>query len=117
MLGLIKRNFSFMSSDVFRLLYFALVRSHLEYANSVWCPHNKEEIENIEKVQMRATKLVYSVKHLNYEERLKQLRIPTLKYRRIRGNLIEVYKIIGNYNNDVNCTLNLKKIQSLGVIV
>ena len=53
----------------------------------------------------RATKLVYSIKHLNYEQRLKKLRIPTLKYRRIRGDL-EVYKIIGNYNNHVNCALN-----------
>ena len=55
-LGIIKRNFKCMSIEVFCLLYKAMVRSQLEYANSVWNPHNKEDIEIIEKVQMRATK-------------------------------------------------------------
>ena len=50
-----------------------MVRSQLEYANSVWNPHSKEDIEIIEKVQMRATKLVESVKHLSYEDRLKKI--------------------------------------------
>jgi hypothetical protein len=43
---------------------------------------------------MRATKLVESIKHLNYEERLNKLDLPTLKFRRIRGDLIELFKII-----------------------
>ena len=70
-LGIIRRNFKYMSMQVFCLLYKAMVRSHLEYANSVWNPHCKEDIETLEKVQMRAKKLVESIKHLNYEERLK----------------------------------------------
>jgi hypothetical protein len=63
-------------------------------------------------MQIRATKLVSSIKHLNYEKRLKKLKIPTLKYRRMRGDLIEVHKIINNNNIDVDCTLNLH--QGLG---
>jgi len=39
-----------------------MVRPHLEYANSVWCPYKKGDIEDIEKVQKRATKLVISLK-------------------------------------------------------
>ena len=108
-LGIIKRNFKCMSIEVFCLLYKAMVRSQLEYANSVWNPHNKEDIEIIEKVQMRATKLVESVKHLSYEDRLKKLGIPTLKYRRLRGDLIEVFKIITNKDNNSNCILTLHK--------
>ena len=77
-----------------------MVRSQLEYANSVWNPHTKEDIEIIEKVQMRATKSVESVKHWSYEDRLKKLGIPTLKYRRPRGDLIEVFKIITNKDNN-----------------
>jgi len=53
----------------------------------------KGDIEAIEKVQKRATKLVISFKNLPYKERLLQLNLHTLKYRRLRGDMIEVYKI------------------------
>jgi len=43
-----------------------MVRPHLEYANAVWCPYKKGDIEIIEKVQKRATKLIISLKHLSY---------------------------------------------------
>jgi hypothetical protein len=46
-------------------------RPHLEYANSVWCPpHRQEDIERLEKVKMRYTKLIIESRHLNYENRL-----------------------------------------------
>ena len=57
-LGVIKRNFIHMDKSTFVLLYKAMVRPHLKYSNSVWCPFKKGDIENIEKVQKRATKLV-----------------------------------------------------------
>jgi len=48
---------------------------------------------------MRATKLVFTVKHLAYKERLVQLKLTTLKYRRLRGDMIEVFKILtGKYD-------------------
>ena len=43
---------------------------------------------------MRATKIVLIVKHLTYKERLRQLNLPILKYRRTRGDMIEVLKIL-----------------------
>src|SRR5260221_14720574 len=55
---------------------------------------------------MRATKLVIKIKHLSYKERLRHLNLPTLKFRRIRGDMIEVYKILsGKY--DPNVKINL----------
>jgi len=55
----------------------------------------KGDIELIEKVQKRTyTKLIISLKHLTYTERLKQLQLPTLKYRRLRGDMIEVFKMV-----------------------
>ena len=78
---------------IIMVLYKALVRSHLEHAVNVWNPHHQILIEKLEKVQKRATKLVTAVKHFKYEERLKQLNLPTIKYRRIMGDVIEVYKI------------------------
>jgi len=74
-----------------------MVRPYLEYANSVWCPYQKGDIEIIEEVQKSATKLIISLKKLSYVERLKQLQLPTLKYRRLRGDMIEVFRIVHNY--------------------
>ena len=71
----------------------AMVRPHVEYANSIWSPCRKGDIEAIEKVQKRATKLITLLKKLPYQERLLQLNLHTLKYRRLRGDMIEVYKI------------------------
>jgi len=88
-----------MDSRTFIMLYKAHVRLHVEYANLVWSPYKKGDIgpiEAIEKVQKRATKLVIALKKLPYKERLLQLNLhrPTLKYRRLRGDMLEVYKII-----------------------
>jgi len=47
-LGMIKRNFHYLSQDCFVTLYKSLVRSHLEYANCVWSPHHQELILKIE---------------------------------------------------------------------
>jgi len=76
-LGIIKRNFIYVDKSTFILLYKVMVRPHIEYAHSVWNPFLKGNIENIEKVQKRATKLVISLKHLTYKERLEQLKLPT----------------------------------------
>ena len=93
-LGIIRRNFNDMYPSTFLLLYKSMVRSHLEYAGVVCSPHHKISIRAIEKVQKRATKLIVSWKHLKYKERLKFLKLPTLKYRRLRCNMIEVYNIL-----------------------
>ena len=61
-LGVINRNFKYMPIDTFVMLYKAMVRPHLEYANLVWYPYRKEEINKLERVQRRATKLVSSLK-------------------------------------------------------
>ena len=62
-----------------------MVRSHLEYASSVWNPNSRYDIEVLEKVQRCATKLGETIKHLGHEERFyKKLELPILKYRRTR---------------------------------
>lgn len=99
--GLIRRSFVSLDAKMFKSLYIALARPHLEYANQVWNPHLKKDIEAIENVQRRATKLLPQMKELSYEERLRVLNLPTLTYRRSRGDLIETYKILsGKYDGD-----------------
>ena len=82
-----------------------MVRSQLEYASSVWMPHRKYLIEEIEKVQRRATRLVKECRKLSYEERLRYLKLPTLVYRRHRGDMIETFKIFKKYDTDTVPTL------------
>ena len=53
-----------------------MVRPHLEYANSVWCPYKMGDIkEEIEKVQKRATKLIINLKNMSYTNRLLRLKL------------------------------------------
>ena len=81
-LGIIFRTFTYIDSVIFLNLYKSLVRPHLEYATQIWSPLYKKDKITIENVQRRATRLVKSVKHLPYPERLKKLGLPTLDYRR-----------------------------------
>ena len=65
MMGLIRRTFSFLDGDTFKKLYTSFVRPHVEYANPVWCPHLRKHIKMLENVQIRVTKLVDSMKHMD----------------------------------------------------
>ena len=99
MIGILKRNFKYLSITSFVLLYKSIVRSHLEYCNSVWAPYRKSDIEDLERVQRRATKIVSALSKLPYTERLRKCGLTTLKFRRIRGDMIEAYKIVsGKYD-------------------
>jgi len=71
-----------MDESSFILLYKSMVRPHVEYANSVWCPYKQGDIKELEKIQKRATKLVINLKKMPYKDRLIHLNLPTLKYRR-----------------------------------
>ncbi|CAL4256109.1 unnamed protein product, partial [Meganyctiphanes norvegica] len=94
MVGRIRHTFSFINKDIFKAVYPSLVRSHMEFAIQAWSPQLKKDIIKLENVQRRATRLVFELRGLSYEQRLEQLELTTLEERRIRGDLIEVYKIM-----------------------
>jgi len=83
------------------MLYKGLVRPILEYGNVIWSPHLKRQSSAIEKVQRRATRLVPGLKEYTYEDRLQILKLPSLKARRFRGDLIQCFKIFRGID-DVN---------------
>ena len=92
--GLIKRSFSKLNKESFKILYKSLIRPILEYCSVIWFPLFKHEALEIEKVQRRATKLIPNLKELSYQERLKSLNITTLAYRRQRTDILQVFRIV-----------------------
>jgi hypothetical protein len=75
----------------------------------VWSPHTTGLVEALEKVQKRATSIIPACRKMKYEERLKYLKLPTLVYRRHKGDMIEVCKILrGIYDKDTSLELESK---------
>ena len=101
MLGMIKIGFACLDKEMFMNLYPVLVRPLIEYCVQVWSPHMQKHIDLLEGVQKRATKLVPELRSMTYEKRLEKLGLTSLEDRRIRGDMIETYKIMTG-KNDVN---------------
>ena len=91
--GLIVRTMTYKSPDIMIPLFKALTRPILEYANPVWNPHQRKLIDMLEKVQRNYTRAIIGMNNLGYEDRLKALKLPSLEFRRFRGDLIETFKI------------------------
>ena len=93
-LGLIKKSYNTRDARTTTIIYKTMVRPHLEYGNIIWGPHYQADIKALESIQRRATKLVFSLKEMDYEERRRELKLPSLVYRRRRGDMIQMYKIM-----------------------
>ena len=76
------------------MLYKSLIRPLLEYGHSITYPRYENDKKLIEGVQHRATKMIPELKDKNYIDRLKALKLPSMHYRRDRGDVIECYKFI-----------------------
>ena len=96
-LGMIRRSYEYIDCKSMKLLFTALVRPHLEFANCAWGPRLEKDKKLIEGVLRRATKCVPRLNRLEYEDRLRAIGIPSMSYRRFRGDLIEIYKYTHGY--------------------
>ena len=94
LLGTISRIVSYKSAEVISKVYRAYVRPHLEYCIQFWSSTNVKDADMLERIQRAATKMIPSLRKLSYEERLKRLGMFSLRYRRLRDNMIEVFKMI-----------------------
>ena len=95
-------------------LYKSLVRPKLEYCIQSWNPSLIKDIELLEQVQHRATKLIPEISHLSYHERLKHLNLSTLELRRHRGDLIETFKATAADNRLSPAVLDQKRLLTTG---
>ena len=92
-LGRMKKAFDFININTAKILYTSFIRPHMEFAISVWSPYLIGDINILEKTQRRATKMVSSIYNDSYEQRLKKFELTSLETRRLRGDLIQMYKI------------------------
>ena len=104
--GMISRFIEYKDKSIMVPLFKSLVRSILEYGNVIWFPCMKKHTLLLENVQRRFTKKIKDVGELDYEDRLRLLKLPSLHFRRMRGDMIEVYKILhGLYDSTTTKSL------------
>ena len=70
--GLIRRNIVYKEKELIIPLYKTIVRPHLEYCIQAWRPYRKKDIDILERVQRRATKVIKKFRNISYEMRLKE---------------------------------------------
>ena len=98
-LGLIRRNIAYKEKELIIPLYKTIVRPLLEYCIQAWKPYRKKDIDMLERVQRRATKMIPKLRNIICEMDLKAYGLTTLETRSLIGDQIEVFEILNGYAN------------------
>jgi len=99
LLGVLHRTVKCKDTANLLCFYKSIIRPHLEFCTSAWSPHYSKDKLLLEKVQRRFTRMIPHLKQLPYDERLSELKLWSLEDRRIRSDLIEVYKMVHGFSS------------------
>ena len=113
-LGRIRNSFKYFDHNIVKIIYPTFVRPHIEYGVQVWNPQTKIEIKNLEKLQKKSIDLATDLKNLSYEEKLDKLELTTHKLRRKRGDFIQIFKKIKNFEK-INFLKNVETINRVNL--
>ena len=114
MISLVRSSYTHLDITYFRYFYNSLVRPHLEYCGSIWYPLLKEDEELIENVLHQATKLIPGLYDKPYKERFAAIKVPGMRYRRMRGDMILIYKILRGGNQSLGNLFMINKSRTRG---
>lgn len=98
-LGRMARSFTYRDKCTWVNLYKIYVRPHLEYSVQAWSPWTLADIKQLEDVQRRMLGMTSGLRGTTYEEKLSEVNLQSLENRRLRGDMIQTWKILHQHDN------------------
>ena len=95
--GTIRRTYTDKSMKNIKNLYITLVRPIIENCQQAWCPHLQKDIDKLESVQRRATKMITGISKLPYYLRLRKCGLLSLQDKKKKADMLEVFNIINGF--------------------